>query len=166
MGLGDSFPPAERRESFKRQFSPGRIVRLHCSFTVPPKDKFLLLVCINPKPLFFVINSGINSFIQIKKQLLDAQIQIKGSDYNCLSHDSYLDCSKVIGCIDIEEIEEQIVQNPSRLKETINDETVSKILTVVTASRLIELKYKKSILESLKELSASSDVEDDSEVPF
>lgn len=52
MRLGDPFPLEERRKHIQARLTPGRVLLLHCDFTTPPKDKFLVLASVEPEPLF------------------------------------------------------------------------------------------------------------------
>lgn len=80
MPLWDRLPPEERRRYIDTRLTPGRVLLLHCDFTTPPKDKFLLLTCLDPEPLFFIINSAINEYIHSREWLLRCQVEIGHED--------------------------------------------------------------------------------------
>ena len=42
--LGDLFPEDEKRKFIDRHLRPGQVLYLHCRFTNPQKDKYLVLV--------------------------------------------------------------------------------------------------------------------------
>jgi hypothetical protein len=43
-----------------------------------------------------LINSGVNSFIQRRPNLLALQVKIKEADYEFLAHDSYVNCASPV----------------------------------------------------------------------
>ena len=89
MVLGDSFPDKKKREYVDRSLVPGMIVRLFCPFTSPPKHKFLLLLSINPAPLFFIINTQPNRFLIRNFQA--PQMLMKHTEYAALlCRDSFI----------------------------------------------------------------------------
>ncbi len=55
MVIGDYFPQNTRIEAVRRGIEPGCVLYLHCPFTRPPKDKFLLVACVEPILNFFVL---------------------------------------------------------------------------------------------------------------
>ena len=67
-----------------------------CRYTTQPKDKFVAIVCVNPNPHGFLINSRIRPFIQNRPELRASQVLITASRYSFLKHDSYIDCSHVL----------------------------------------------------------------------
>src|SRR4051794_12476435 len=115
MRLADSFSPDERRESFRRQFRTGLVIRLFCPFTAPPKEKRLLIVSVLPRPLFFVINSDRNEYKQRRPRLLEQQVILRQASYDFLDHDSYVDCSRVRDDFSQEEIEVIVSAELSRI---------------------------------------------------
>lgn len=111
-----------------------------CRYTTPPKDKFVAIVCSNPNPHGFLINSRIRPFIQNRPELLASQVLITATKYGFLEHDSYIDCSRVLsfGERDLRDI--QKIQNNTR----------TEIKKVVSTSKLIEPIYKALICGKLK----------------
>ncbi len=118
--LATSFPEDLRRGHITRHLTPGWVLYLYCEFTNPHKEKYVLLASYDTPPLLFVINSEINSYKRSKPDLLNCQVQLKASDYDFLLHDSYVDCSKVINCVDKGQIEAQLLASVGRIKGEIN----------------------------------------------
>ncbi|MGH7496813.1 MAG: hypothetical protein ACREOO_31075 [bacterium] len=138
MGLGNFFSREERLESLQRQFEPGRVLYLHCNFTRPqPKNKFLVLLAISPKPVFFIINSEISSFIRARQNLLSSQILLRAGEYEFLEHDSYLDCTVVIDALSLDEIITQLLIDLSRIKGVLNESSRAQILDTVAVSKTL-----------------------------
>ena len=66
-----------------------------CIRTKPPKDKWVVIVCIDGVYKGFFINKGINDFVKKRPFLLASQVLIKKDDYGFLIQDSYIDCQKL-----------------------------------------------------------------------
>ena len=147
--LGDSFPEHDRYEYAKRHFLPGQILYLWCDFTNPPKDKFLLLVCTEERPLLFIINSRINEYLEKRPELFACQITLEAREYDFLSHDSFLDCSNVVDVMDRDDIIGQIASNPIKAKGKLNSATREEVIKVVEKALTISPYHKKLILRSL-----------------
>jgi hypothetical protein len=109
-----------------------------CPHTVPAKDKFVLIVCIDVTPLGFFINTNIHPFILNRPNLLDCQVSIKASDYWFLDHDSYIDCTKLFPFGD-----DTLIDGRELISEGIKKE----IKSVVSTAATIEKRYKKLILD-------------------
>lgn len=140
---------ASSDEQVNNAFAPGQILHLFCIFTEPSKYKFLVLVSVEPL-LFFFINSEINSFKRNKPDLLNAQIEIKKSDYTFLDHDSFIDCSQVIEYFTKKEIEIQLEHDINNIKIKIDEATKKKILEAVKISKTITPVCKDAIIASLE----------------
>lgn len=149
MNLGDAFPLESRVRIFRERFQPKAVIKLFCSFTDPPKEKRLLIVSINPIPLFFVINSKINAFKLKRKELLDQQVPIPASSHTFFEHDSYIDCSRVRDDFSVMEIEEIISQDISRMLGVISDDVAANIIEIVTDSVTLEPRYKNLIVSNM-----------------
>jgi len=150
MSLGNLFSREERLESLQRQFEPGRICYLHCSFTRPhPKNKFLVLLAISPKPVFFVINSEISAFIQAREPLLSCQILLPAGEYEFLDHDSYVDCTTVIDTLGLDEIITQTLDDFGRIKGVLSESSKTKILGAVASAKTLSEAQKSLIRNGL-----------------
>lgn len=115
MPIWDSLHPEDRRKHIHASLTPGRALQLRCDFTTPPKDKYLVLACVEPEPLFLVINSKINELIQRRAWLLQCQVRINQEDHHFLQHHSYIDCTNAYN-IALGTIYDQIESDIGRLK--------------------------------------------------
>ncbi|HKV37599.1 MAG TPA: hypothetical protein VJX67_00190 [Blastocatellia bacterium] len=133
--LADYFSDGEKLESFQRQFVAGLVLYLHCDFIKKAyQDKFLLLACVNPAPLYLVINSEPAAFIRANKALLDCQVCITKNDHSFLDHDSYVDCLKAYS-IEQSEVERQVLSEMGkRLKGRLSSKAVQAVLDAVADS--------------------------------
>jgi hypothetical protein len=110
----------------------------NCPHTYPIlKDKFVAIVCRDIEFMGFFINTTINQFIQKRPALLACQVIIQVSDYGFLSHNSYIDCSKLYPFEDVKLVDG---------RELINNQTKADIKRVISISKTIEKCYLKLIL--------------------
>ncbi|MBA4318489.1 MAG: hypothetical protein C0412_08815 [Flavobacterium sp.] len=152
MPLGDNFPPALKEQQINNAIVPGQILKLFCSFTKPPKEKYLLLASVNPTVCIFIINTSIHPFIKSKHDLLEAQVLMKKVDYQFLDHDSYIACHELINHFTIEEVKKQLLLDASRIKGRINSITRNNILISVDNCRALPKTDKKIIVNGMNRL--------------
>jgi len=138
-------------ELFQESFTAGRIFYLFCNFTNPPKNKFLVLACPTGKPLFLVINSEISAFISKRDHLRECQVVIHKEDHSCFTENySYVDCSKVIDSLAVQNVIDQCVnRDMKRIKEMITAEERNNIIAAIDKSETIVGIDKNRILVSL-----------------
>ena len=143
--FGDFFPEPEKQRFINDNLAPGKVLYLFSEFVEPPKEKFLLLSCMEPEPLVFVINSQINPFIKRDQHLFDCQVQLNASNYTFLDHDSYINCSQILS-IGMNIIIDQVSSDLGRIKGEINMQTKQSVIQSVNRCRTISLAHKKLIL--------------------
>lgn len=148
MPIWDKLPPEERRKYIQARLTPGRVVLLHCGFTTPPKDKFLVLAALEPEPLFFVINSKINDFIRKRAHLAQCQVEIGHEEHPFLRHHSFIDCTEVRK-IALCDVHEQLERGLGRLKDDISPKVREQIIAAVKFAKTIPAKQKAEILSAL-----------------
>ncbi len=147
--LGSNFPESHRREWAENQLTPGRVLYLFCEFTTPPKEKYLAIVCRKPRPLLFLVNSSLTSFVQKRPEFRKCQVSLSAGDYDFLRYDSYLNCSEVIDSLRVEEIVDQLVADITRIKGSLNEITIQEIRQVVPDTKTISPIHKKLIERAL-----------------
>lgn len=150
MPLGDLFSVEERRDSIRRQLTPGRVFKLFCAFTNPQKDKYLLLACTQPRPLLFIINSEISEYIKKREHLHKCQVPISAGGHDFLKHDSYIDCSEARTDFHLIDIERQVLEDMSRIKGLVAQNVKDELLKAVDATNTISRQHKKWIVEGLR----------------
>jgi len=106
-----------------------------CRYRDPPKGKFVAIVCANPNPYGFLINTGISNYVKNRPQFLAGQVSIKAIRYSFLRHNSYVDCSRILSFRKGELHKIQSIQNNTR----------TAIKKIVSNSRLIAPVYEKLI---------------------
>jgi len=133
---------------------PGRVLRLFCSFTDPPKEKFVVIVATNPINLGFLINSNATDLQKSKKHLAEELIQVSKADgYDFLTNPqpSVLDCTYAAD-LDLDEMVAQLTQDPTRVHGMIANATRSRIVEVLQGSINLEGGIAKIILKNLSRL--------------
>jgi hypothetical protein len=153
MTLGDSFPPELKKELIEKDLIPGRFIYLFCPFTTPPKNKYFLVVSINPLVLLFIVNTSVNPFILNNPKLLEAQLLLKQSDYSFLDHDSYLACHEIINQFTLEEIKKILFNDLSRIKGFISQANRDEIVKILNKNMTLTLKQRVHIINSLSAIS-------------
>lgn len=149
MKLFESLPDEEKINFIKERLNVGRFLSLNCKFTDHPKNKFLLLLAKEPKPLFFFVNSEVTPFIQKREILWESQIAIYPEDYEFLKYPSFLSCHEVVDEFTLDNIIKQILNDGDRIKELINAETRKKVIEAVQKVPTLTQQEKKIILSSL-----------------
>ncbi len=150
--LGDMFP-RNFVEAFaqNRELTTGDVLYLHCPFTTPPKEKFLLVACCNPL-LVLVINSEINQFIEAREELLNCQVEIPVHDHDFLEWDSFVNCIEAHAAFNIDAIKEKVISEyPRTVRGRIADYCMRAVFTAVQASPTMKRGQKRQILEALDE---------------
>jgi hypothetical protein len=138
-------------QSLEELVVPGRILRLFCSFTNPPKEKFVVVVATNPFCLGFLINSNPTALQKSKKHLSDELISVSAQDgYAFLTNPqpSVLDCTFAAD-LDLGETLAQIAQDSFRVHGLISDSTRTQIIKVVEKSMTLEGGISKIIVRNL-----------------
>ena len=69
---------------------------LNCRHAQPiPKNKFVVIICFDPNPHGFFINSQINQFIRRRPRLLPCEVLLPANAHPFLRYDSWLDCQNL-----------------------------------------------------------------------
>lgn len=147
--MWDKLPPQARRIIIDSKLTPGRLLHLFCDFTTPQKEKFLALVCINPEPRFFIINSEINTFVRKRPYLEKCQVRIDAKSHPFLAHDSFIDCTEVHP-IAIAEIHRQIGADFNRIKTVLSPAVIANVIAAVKFARTLSPEEQSAILAALK----------------
>jgi hypothetical protein len=149
MKLGESFPPEERRAYIQRSLKPGAILHIFCPFTLPPKFKYCVLVCVEPEPVLFLVNSKKSQWIEDRPALRDCQVVLQQRDHPFLRHDSHIDCTQARRDLPLEEIERQLMEDLDNLKGEITTAEREAIVYAVRGGTTIETRVKRAILTAL-----------------
>lgn len=138
MPLSDFLSDSDKEVFVSSRFTPRRVIRRHCTFTTPPKQKLLVVSSIKAETAFLVINSKIPSFIETKKHLRECQVLIDKASHDFLDHDSYVDCTKTY-YEDTPEIFKELVADTGNLKGVVSDSVSNNILEALRNSPTIPI---------------------------
>jgi hypothetical protein len=147
--LGDRFPEGARRAYINERLVPGAVLRLYCQFIDPPKEKYLILACVDPESLLFFVNSEVHPFIQSRPDLAKCQVALRASDCGFLDHDSFADCSHVIRLSHDEDILTELLNNTAGIVDQLPRHVMDDILRVVRMARTIAAADKRAIEAAL-----------------
>ncbi|WP_345996158.1 hypothetical protein [Sodalis praecaptivus] len=148
--MGDMFPRDFVKAFVKnRELSPGDVLYLHCPFTTPPKEKYLLVACCSPL-LVLIINSEVNSFIEARKELMRCQVELAQCEHEFLEWDSFVNCVEAHSAFSLEEIKEKVVANYCRIvRGRVVNYCMHEVYLAVKLSPTMQRRQKKQILEAL-----------------
>ena len=147
--LADFLSEDERRELVEQALSPGQFLRLYCTFTEPPKDKYFVFVCSGSPPILFAVNSRIREYLAKRPSLVKCQIRLSAADYPFLLRDSCLDCSEPSNRFEESEIREQLTDSPARVETRMPPATKDQLLPVIANARTFSGYDKRHITEAL-----------------
>jgi len=148
--LGDMFPKGfENAFAANRELKVSDVLYLHCDFTTPPKNKYLLVCCCDPL-LVLLINSEISEFIQARPHLLQSQVDVAQADHNFLEWDSFINCIEAHQAFNLEVVKEQITQDyRETLRGEIAEYCMREVYRAVSASQTMARRHKASILVAM-----------------
>jgi hypothetical protein len=142
--------PQGKLDQIRRQLTPGRVLKLFCDFTDPPKDKLLIVLAVSTDTAVFVISSRMTRFAERKPHLRACHVLVPAATHAFLDHDSYVNCAEVVS-IKTRVVEEQLLQDAKRIVGSIHTEIARQIREVVQISPTIADRMRRIILESLPE---------------
>lgn len=131
------------------EFEIADVLKLRCFFCKPePKDKYFVVVSVEPEPILLFINSELNPFVARNPNLTPCHIEINGDAHEFLTHDSWINCCEP--CIEFttEEIETDLKYGGENCGKITKD-TVKNIVAGIERSKTIKRKTKALILSSL-----------------
>ena len=106
--------------------------------------KFFVIIGVSEDSIagFFYINSGINPYINTKKEQLEMQYPIYAKDYTFLSHDSYICATNIIE-LPKSDIVQNIQNGHIKIVDSLRTVHLNALLDKVRNSRLFSKVEKK-----------------------
>lgn len=127
----------------------GSVIYTHCAFCTPPKNKYLLVVSLEPNLLVLVINSQIHQFFHTNNTA-QYHVTIPKTDHNFLRHDSYANCIDAQTAFKLEDCRQQMVENYNDFhKGWVTDDCLEKVLNAVSTQKIMRKAHKEEIIASL-----------------
>lgn len=99
----------------------------------------MVIVCVDTKPLGFLINSEIREWLKKDPDRLAAQANVLASEHSALNYDSFVDCWEIY---EFEEAELTQARDPVSRTAKLS------IKAAVAKSKTVEQKYKTMIRDS------------------
>lgn len=140
----------QQKRRIQENILPWQIVRLYCQFTTPPKNKYFLIVKIEPQPLLFMVNSRIHPYVRSRASLNQCQARLKANQNLFLTHDSYVDCREVCRNFSLNDIVTQVETDMRRFKGFISTESQEQVIAAIKISPVLEQKYKNEIISNFE----------------
>jgi len=103
-----------------------------------PKNKFVVVVHLDPIPHVFLINTDVNKFIKNKPYLMDCEAPVKANEHPFLSHDSVIDCRDIFPLT-----QEELTDKRGKLSVTAQNV----VLNAVKICPVLGRREKRKILE-------------------
>jgi len=131
------------------QLVPGMVLFLWFRTMKPfPKDKFAVLCCLEPSPIFLLINSDQNTFIVNTPELVKHHLPVDAASHPFLSYDSWLDCSAPFG-YDTEELLNALRKEPARVRGKLSQKLIQDAVALISTSDLWTSKKMARVVEGL-----------------
>lgn len=104
---------------------------------------------INPALVLFAINSVISQWLDARADIRDRQVTIRQQDHAYLKRDSFLNCTEAIRQMEIEDVERQLIEDTSNVKDMITASEREAILYAAKDCRTLSKKEIQWITEAL-----------------
>jgi hypothetical protein len=132
----------------------GNAYRLVVTAFNPPKPKLLVLAYVAPdgRARFFVINSERTALQRSREELRRHVLSLPNGSHEFLTHDSWLDCSELIGGWTASELEDRLADDPDCDIGRLMPQMLKAVRTLVSESRLLSERDKRLILEQWPDL--------------
>ena len=141
--LGDHFPPPYREDFCKRNLIRGAVLRAQTELTVPPKIKLFVVwgleESLNQIGVSF-INREITSIKTPWLQSLQHPLLLNKNPF--LTHDSFLDCSRIYEK-DLKKVYDLLMEDTGIFLGDISYEDLSTAEQIIQNATTIETKFKK-----------------------
>lgn len=131
------------------QVKTGDILFLRCGHCTPPKNKYFVVVSIDPDPILFFINSKLNDFVRNNLNLYPYHTSIKVSEHGFLKYDSWVDCCDPCIEFNFDGIE-QDMKYGGEFCGVLSNTAANCIFESVKANPLLKRKIKTKVLDALK----------------
>lgn len=147
-----SFPDDILHNFVSRKFKPGVILYLRYSFFLgdTPEDKFFLVASIADNPLLLKIRRELTPYARGKPDIAACHLLLVEKDYtNTLKQDSYLDCTQVLHVLSYAEIEKQLMDDRSKIRDRLTNHDIAQVIKMVSGYGGISPKHKTLIINDL-----------------
>lgn len=124
----------------------GQVFHLWCNACTPPWNKFHVLASVSPGPWFFLINSSPTNFQKSRPHLLASMLEVTSADLQCLTHDSWLDCTALMGGYSAQTLETLVQTSAKEYRGRLPTAKRRAVRAVVENSRVLTKSDKRHLL--------------------
>jgi hypothetical protein len=124
----------------------GQVFHLWCNVCTPPWHKFHVLASISPGPWFFLINSSPTVFQSSRPHLMSSMVELKEESVSFLRHDSWLDCTQMLGGQTAQFLEDLVDGKSSDYLGRLDANYRRAIRSVIEHSKVISTSDKQHLL--------------------
>ncbi|NVL45923.1 hypothetical protein F2S75_05680 [Pseudomonas syringae pv. actinidiae] len=146
----DFMPSNWLTESLLRNFKVGSVVYTWCDFCEPAKNKYLVVVSLDPSLLVLVVNTNINQFYFDRGQE-GFHVLVPVAEHQFLAHDSYACCVEAIEAFDLTYMKAQVVEKYNDFhRGHLTSKCLVDVYRAVLAQGVMRRGLKRQILSSLE----------------
>ena len=145
MSLGESFPDALKKQFSENNLVAGAIIRAWVDNTTPPKIKRFIVIGVSQDKILLgvvYINSEINPNVFPTQELRDLHLKLTAGTRDYLTHDSYVDCSRIFQ-LERDSISRLLHDDPACHLGTIAKDDLQQIKKIIKGSRTVSVRVKK-----------------------
>lgn len=128
------------------ELKAGQVFHLWCRACNPQKNKFFVLASINPGPWFFLINSDPTEFQKKRPHLMASLLSIEVAAARFLHHDSWLDCTQLMGGHSAQDLETLLVAQSNDYKGRLGAGIRRRVRAIIAQSTVLTQFEKTSLL--------------------
>ena len=128
----------------------GAVLYQHCYFTTPPKNKYMVVVSIEPRLLVLLINSAVHQYY-IDNDLTQYHVPVLATEHPFLNHDSYASCVEAFSAFDYSDVRTEVIENYNNIfKGWLTDECLEDVYHAVKDNIMIRRGEQKEIVASIE----------------
>lgn len=146
------FPRDLLQNFINRKLKPGIILNLSYSFYPgdTPEDKYFLVASITEGPLLLKIRRKLTQYAWAKPDIAACHLLLAEKDYtNTLKQDSYLDCTQVLHALSYAEIEKQLRDDRSKIRDRLTDHDIAQVIKMVGGYGGISPRHQNLMIDEL-----------------
>lgn len=126
--------------------NPGEAYHLWCHVCAERKYKFFVVAYGDDRLRFFLINSNPAAFQRDNPELMSHQVPLLASQHGFLTHDSFLDCSQILGGYTTADLATKFGEDRRVYLGQIAEAPRQQVRVVVEQSRVLTRRDKESVL--------------------
>lgn len=145
QSFSDFLPEETKEQLSESNLKVGAVLKYHVDFTVPPKEKRLIVVGLDSEKVLFaavLINSDINPKVFPTPEMKNLHLEFDSTDREYLDHTSYVDCSKLFEQ-DVETVKKLMTNSPITHLGSLSEQDLKDVRDKIKGAQTITPKMKK-----------------------